>query len=403
MIFSIALRSIEQWFNTFLLINMFLVVTITIATLCILMIISYGINQFFNKFETNTIIYEEISLFIILLSTLLFLQITFIAFKVDIDQSTARQLRTLYSNAQLIILFYCLYIVHRKIVLFFSMALPIYVYGSSILRHQVSFNISILVPFVILFITTWSIYNNNMWLIDSSWYYGSQFLFGITWWSILRETQAIPHNQVFFLALEFMVMMTIIHFGNIEVRSMIKHYLNLEKDSFYDGLTGIRNRRSFDTIIDEVFKFYVNKNLPVTMVMFDIDHFKLFNDQYGHQVGDRVLQHVANLFSKELLQQKMNAQFFRVGGEEFAIVFRNRTPTEVKPTVSAIRNMLVKHPFEIKDGSNVHITISMGVTQLQEFDTSAEDFYRRTDKYLYQAKNNNRNSISVEGNISSLN
>ena len=153
---------------------------------------------------------------------------------------------------------------------------------------------------------------------------------------------------------------------------------------------------------NEVFEVYSNNDLPVAMAMFDIDNFKLFNDQYGHQVGDRVLKYVAQLFSDELFERKTNAQLFRVGGEEFTIIFRNRTSAEAAPIVKAIRDILVEKTFEVKDGLDVRITVSIGVTDLKKSDQSAKDFYKRVDKYLYQAKNNSRNSMSVEGDVSSL-
>lgn len=153
---------------------------------------------------------------------------------------------------------------------------------------------------------------------------------------------------------------------------------------------------------NEVFEVYSNNDLPVAMAMFDIDHFKLFNDQYGHQVGDRVLKYVAQLFSDELFERKTNAQLFRVGGEEFTIIFRNRTSAEAAPIVKAIRDILVEKTFEVKDGLDVRITVSIGVTDLKKSDQSAKDSYKRVDKYLYQAKNNSRNSMSVEGDVSSL-
>ncbi|WP_417155400.1 GGDEF domain-containing protein, partial [Pediococcus acidilactici] len=100
-------------------------------------------------------------------------------------------------------------------------------------------------------------------------------------------------------------------------------------------------------------KFTLINDLPVAMVMFDIDHFKLFNDQYGHQVGDNVLKYVAQLFSDELFERKTNAQLFRVGGEEFTIIFRNRTSAEAAPIVKTIRDILVEKTFEVKDDLNV--------------------------------------------------
>lgn len=397
--FSMVVSPIGQWFARFFSFNTLIIAAITIGVLCILTLVSYGIDRFFGRYETNTAIYEEISWFVSLAIAMLFMQATFMALHADIDNS---QLGWQYSNAQFIILFYCLYIVHRKTVLLFNMGLPIYIYGLAIIRHQTQFNILNLLAMLLLIAIIWVVYRNSEWLIDSAWYYATQFLFGVAWWSILKGIRTMTVSQVLLLTFEFMLMMTIVHFGNIEIRAMIKRYMKLEKDNGYDFLTGVRNRRTFNEVSNEVFEVYSNNDLPVVMAMFVIDHFKLFNDQYGHQVGDSVLKYVAQLFSDELFERKTNAQLFRVGGEEFTIIFRNRTSAEAAPIVKAIRDILVEKTFEVKDGLDVRITVSIGVTDLKKSDQSAKDFYKRVDKYLYQAKNNSRNSMSVEGDVSSL-
>ncbi|MEE6674240.1 GGDEF domain-containing protein [Pediococcus acidilactici] len=378
--FSMVVSPIGQWFARFFSFNTLIIGSITIGVLCILTLVSYGIDRFFGRYESDTMVYEEISWFVSLAIAMLFLQATFMALNADIDSS---QLGWQYSNAQFIILFYCLYIVHRKTVLWFNMGLPIYIYGLAIIKHQTQFNILNLLAMILLIAIIWIVYPNSD-------------------WSILKGIRTMTVSQVLLLTFEFMLMMTLVHFGNIEVQVMIKRYMKLEKDNGYDFLTGVRNRRTFNEVSNEVFEVYSNNDLPVAMAMFDIDHFKLFNDQYGHQVGDRVLKYVAQLFSDELFERKANAQLFRVGGEEFTITFRNRTATEAAPIVKEIRDILVKKTFEVKDDLDVRITVSIGVTDLKKSDQSAKDFYKRVDKYLYQAKNNSRNSMSVEGDVSSL-
>lgn len=361
--FSMVVSPIGQWFARFFSFNTLIIAAITIGVLCILTLVSYGIDRFFSRYETNTVVYEEISWFVSLAIAMLFLQATFVALHADIDSS---QLGWQYSNAQFIILFYCLYIVHRKTVLWFNMGLPIYIYGLAIIRHQTQFNILNLLAMLLLIAVIWVIYRNSDWLIDSAWYYGTQFLFGVAWWSILKGIRTMTVSQVLLLTFEFMMMMTIVHFGNIEIRAMVKRYMKLEKDNGYDFLTGVRNRRTFNEVVNEVFEVYSNNDLPVAMVMFDIDHFKLFNDQYGHQVGDNVLKYVAQLFSDELFERKTNAQLFRVGGEEFTIIFRNRTSAEAAPIVKTIRDILVEKTFEVKDDLDVRITVSIGLLTLRK-------------------------------------
>lgn len=101
--FSMVVSPIGQWFARFFSFNTLIIAAITIGVLCILTLVSYGIDRFFGRYETNTAIYEEISWFVSLAIAMLFMQATFMALHADIDNS---QLGWQYSNAQFIILFY---------------------------------------------------------------------------------------------------------------------------------------------------------------------------------------------------------------------------------------------------------------------------------------------------------
>lgn len=101
--FSMVVSPIGQWFARFFSFNTLIIAAITIGVLCILTLVSYGIDRFFGRYETNTAVYEEISWFVSLAIAMLFMQATFMALNADIDNS---QLGWQYSNAQFIILFY---------------------------------------------------------------------------------------------------------------------------------------------------------------------------------------------------------------------------------------------------------------------------------------------------------
>ncbi|GIU21043.1 hypothetical protein TUM4445_39280 [Shewanella sp. MBTL60-112-B2] len=146
-------------------------------------------------------------------------------------------------------------------------------------------------------------------------------------------------------------------------------------------------------------------NKHYSLAMIDIDHFKTFNDTYGHDIGDQVLRLVARKLSKV----KGGGQVFRYGGEEFTIVFENKDIEVVLPHLEDLRRKISDYNIVLrnegrkassksdrtaKDKANpiVNITISIGVAE-QRGETTFENTLKRADKALYQAKNNGRNQV----------
>ena len=161
--------------------------------------------------------------------------------------------------------------------------------------------------------------------------------------------------------------------------------LSTEKKAYYDGLTGLYNRNKFD----ELFNLELNRikryGVSSSLVMLDIDHFKHFNDTYGHLIGDKVLVSLAKTVSKYIRNTDI---FARWGGEEF-ILLLPETPVEV--ACSLVEKLRVKiSEIEIEEAEPV--TASFGVTQLCHKDTLKSAF-KRADDALYIAKDAGRNCI----------
>ncbi len=154
-----------------------------------------------------------------------------------------------------------------------------------------------------------------------------------------------------------------------------------------DALTGLFNRRAFDTEIDSL----CAASNPFCLILCDLDHFKIFNDTYGHVKGDQVLK----LTSHRLLKYCQNGiKAFRYGGEEFALLIPNQSlsgATQVGETIRAgIDKLVIK---DKKTGSTLNnISISVGVAQ-HEKEESAENLINRTDEQLYKAKDLGRNCV----------
>ncbi len=158
--------------------------------------------------------------------------------------------------------------------------------------------------------------------------------------------------------------------------------------SYTDELTGLQNRRSFDSAIEKEFlraKRYKNK---LTVAMFDIDFFKNVNDSYGHQCGDYILQQIA---SSALQTFRKTDMIFRVGGEEFFVIL---TETDIKQSaipLERFRKTIATLGCEYQ-GEEISVTVSIGACQLTDEYKSVEEFISAIDKNLYLAKNSGRNN-----------
>ncbi len=152
-----------------------------------------------------------------------------------------------------------------------------------------------------------------------------------------------------------------------------------------DSLTGIYNRMKFDTLLEEQIKIAKRYNEPLSVIFFDIDHFKKINDTYGHKIGDKVLIKLAKLIKSSIRSCDV---FARWGGEEF-IIYLPKTPLKESIEIAEKLKVIVsKHPF----GEVEKITCSFGVSTLEEGDTQ-DSLLLRVDKALYNAKENGRNRV----------
>lgn len=158
--------------------------------------------------------------------------------------------------------------------------------------------------------------------------------------------------------------------------------------ALHDPLTELPNREAYNERAAIELKRVQEQGDTLCLAVCDIDHFKQFNDRYGHQVGDRVLKLIAKALRKRLRAADFVARF---GGEEF-VIFLPRTEVEAASTVlDKIRQGIAASPFRVKQDP-VKITLSFGVTELVQSDTIAAAF-ARADKALYQAKDAGRNCV----------
>ena len=152
-----------------------------------------------------------------------------------------------------------------------------------------------------------------------------------------------------------------------------------------DTLTRTYNRRLLFHKLDDLIKNKYHKKLPFSLIMFDIDHFKKINDQYGHLVGDDVLK----ILTKLILEDKRSSDYiYRYGGEEFFLVLPETDINGALKAAHRLHQLISK--LEIPKVG--HITVSMGVVEYQT-DETIDDVIKRVDDLMYQAKNGGRNQI----------
>lgn len=177
---------------------------------------------------------------------------------------------------------------------------------------------------------------------------------------------------------------------NITERKVMES--ELKRLATTDSLTGISNRRFFIEEARRICLQCIRFHHPLTMMMLDIDHFKLINDNHGHDVGDRVLQQVTRVIQQSLREVDVLG---RIGGEEFALVFPETASVEAGEVAERIRSSIEALHIEVQQGF-VHVTVSIGVINLSSDDETVEVLLKKADELLYVAKNEGRNLVRQE-------
>lgn len=170
----------------------------------------------------------------------------------------------------------------------------------------------------------------------------------------------------------------------------------LHEYSYTDPLTGIANRRAFDERLQAEWELISEKGGMLSLILLDVDHFKDYNDQFGHDMGDEVLTAIA-----ENLQQQCNSlpcEAFRVGGEEFAVLMPDMNSDQVIALAEKVR-MAAESLHRSGSGAKFQseITVSIGVTTFTSpVDQHISAIYRKADQALYRAKKEGRNRVVLD-------
>ena len=168
----------------------------------------------------------------------------------------------------------------------------------------------------------------------------------------------------------------------------------IRAESLTDPLTGLGNRKYFDRSIDVAVENALASGEPLSLLMFDIDHFKSFNDSYGHLTGDQVLRLVGMSLKQTIKGQDITARY---GGEEFAVVLPNTALRQALTVADHIRRAVMAKELKKKSTGEIlgRVTISVGVSMLKPGDDT-DSLIERADACLYAAKRNGRNRVVCE-------
>ena len=178
------------------------------------------------------------------------------------------------------------------------------------------------------------------------------------------------------------------HLANAILNS--EKYQEILELSIRDGLSGLFVHRYFQEVLSKEISRSQRDGLPLSLIILDFDHFKQFNDRYGHQVGDIILREIAVLIRKEIREHDVACRY---GGEEFGLILPATSLWQATALANRLREKIAAHVIDI--GSlKLSITVSQGVTEYRP-DTEKDAFIKQADTALYQAKRDGRNQVAA--------
>ena len=165
----------------------------------------------------------------------------------------------------------------------------------------------------------------------------------------------------------------------------------LQELALRDGLTGLLNRRYWESCLEREFARHQRYDNPVSLVIFDIDHFKRVNDTYGHQTGDEVIRETARITSQLVRETDFAGRY---GGEEFVVLLPGTTLDGAAQFAERLRSTIERQQIDYQ-GSPLTFTISLGVATLADDMAGYQALLERADKALYQSKEGGRNQVTL--------
>ncbi|HHT9111946.1 MAG TPA: diguanylate cyclase [Candidatus Wunengus sp. YC65] len=184
------------------------------------------------------------------------------------------------------------------------------------------------------------------------------------------------------------ILLTITYQASVAIENA-RLYGHVQQLAVTDGLTGLLNHKEFQRRLDENIEGSKRYHYTISLLMIDIDHFKQFNDTYGHLVGDFVLKTIATIIQAQTRAVDVCARY---GGEEFAVIVRDDDTFNSLILAERIRSAVYAYPIK-HDGIRSQLSVSIGIASFPKDAENAEDLIKRADEALYTAKETGRNSL----------
>jgi diguanylate cyclase (GGDEF)-like protein len=215
----------------------------------------------------------------------------------------------------------------------------------------------------------------------------------VTYWSRYNNWQDFIVPSVFFFGAIFVWLTTSL---SLQTAFDVRRVTLLEQESITDPLTGIYNRRYLDRRLEEEFGRARRYNMPLSVLLIDIDHFKQINDTQGHQAGDQLLTHLG----KQLLQGIRDSDIAaRYGGDELLVLALNTTASSAAVLAERLRQHIESNQLAITSNPDqqpdIRVSVSIGVAGLSREVTDSQKLVQFADEALYRAKQEGRNRVIV--------
>lgn len=176
-----------------------------------------------------------------------------------------------------------------------------------------------------------------------------------------------------------------------EIVQAVQRAEELEKEVLLDSLTGIHNRRAYELRIREELRRYHNEGRTFSLILVDVDHFKLINDRYGHRTGDKCLREIAGRVKASIRKDDFLARY---GGEELIVILPGIPAEGSRVVAEKIRSLIHRTHFNYQD-ARIPVTVSLGVTEAGLEDETLETIFTRADDAMYRSKNEGRNRVTI--------
>ncbi|MFK4964707.1 GGDEF domain-containing protein [Lactococcus garvieae] len=207
----------------------------------------------------------------------------------------------------------------------------------------------------------------------------------------LLALSQFPFNGVYSAGIfcKIFIILLVSKFVFSAISKITEEYSNYKKFTYIDTLTNAYNRRKFEETITGIINS--ERISKLSLVFFDVDSFKCINDNYGHDSGDYVLKEICYLIEKNLREWGENGQLFRYGGDEFFLIFRNRSGEEVRNIMGDLVKRVSEFEF-YNNNQRIDVSISVGVSEIID-EMTIEQAIRIVDENLYIAKARGKNQV----------